>query len=77
MDIARAEFKEAIKQAVSTTRKTLYIIGNEKNGKSTLIAFLQAERTTFLGRIINRFRRVNDYHKQTAGIETVPHCSQK
>ena len=78
VDIARAEFKEAIKQAVSfTTCKTLYIIGNAEEGKSTLIASLQAERTGFLDRIINRLRRVTDYRKRTTGIETVPHCSQR
>ena len=76
--LAREDFKEAIKKALSfTTRKTLCIIGNAEGGKSTLIASLQAEKTGFLGSIINRFRRVSDYRKRTAGIETVPHCSQR
>ena len=78
LDLASAEFKEAIKEALSfTTRKALCIIGNAESGKSTLIAALQAESNSFLGKIINRFRRVSDHLQRTAGIETVSHCSQK
>ena len=78
LDIGGADFKKAIRQALSfTTRKTLCIIGNAEGGKSTLIASLQAERTGFFGRIFNRLRRVDDCRKRTAGIETVPHCSQR
>ena len=78
LDIGGSDFKKAITQALSfTTRKTLCIIGNAEGGKSTLIASLQAERTGFLGRIINHLRRVDDCRKRTAGIETVPHCSQR
>ena len=78
LDLARAEFKEAIKQALSfTTRKAICIIGNAESGKSTLIAALQAESNSFLGRIFNRFRRVSDHRQRTAGIETVAHCSQR
>ena len=78
LDIAKSDFPEAIKQALSfTTRKTLCIIGNAKGGKSTLIASLQAESNSFLGRIFNRLRRVDDRRKRTAGIETVPHSSHK
>ena len=78
LDLAKSDFHEAIKQALSfTTQKTLCIIGNAEGGKSTLIASLQAERNSFLGRIFNRLRRVNDRRKRTAGIETVPHSSHK
>ena len=78
LDLATAEFKEVIKQALSfTTRKSLCIIGNAEGGKSTLIAALQAESKSFLGRIFNRLRRVSDRRQRTAGIETVPHCSQR
>ena len=78
LDLATAEFKEAIKEALSfTTRKALCIIGNAESGKSTLIAALQAERNSFIGKIINRFRRVSDRRQRTAGIETVSHCSQR
>ena len=77
-NLARADFEEAIKEALSfTTRKTLCIIGNAEGGKSTLIAALQAEKTGLLGSIINRFRRVSDHRQRTAGIETVTHCSQR
>ena len=79
LDLAStAEFMEAIKQALSfTTRKTLCIIGNAESGKSTLIAALQAESKSFLGKMVNRFRRVSDRRQRTAGIEIIPHCSQK
>ena len=78
LDVAKINFQKAIKQTLSfTTRKTLCIIGNAEGGKSTLIASLQAESNSFLGRIFNRFRRVDDQLKRTAGIETVPHSSQK
>ena len=72
------DFKRAITQALSfTTRKTLCIIGNAEGGKSTLITSLQAEGTGSLSRIINRFRRVEDCRHRTAGIDPVPHSSQK
>ena len=78
LDLAEAEFKEAIKQTLSfTTRKALCIIGNAESGKSTLIAALQAESNSFLGKIFNRFRRVSDHRQRTAGIETVTHFSQR
>ena len=78
LDVAKSDFQEAIKQALSfTTRKTLCIFGNAEGGKSTLIASLQAESNSFLGRIFNRFRRVHDRRRRTAGIEIVPHSSHK
>ena len=78
LDLASAEFKKAIKEALSfTTRKALCIIGNAESGKSTLIAALQAESNSFMGKILNHFRRVSDRRQRTAGIETVSHCSQK
>ena len=78
LHLASAEFKKAIKETLSfTTRKALCIIGNAESGKSTLIAALQAESNTLMGKIINRFRRVNDLRQRTAGIETVSHCSQR
>ena len=78
LDLARTEFKEAINQALSfTTRKALCIIGNAEGGKSTLIAALQAESNSFLGKMINRFKKVTDHRQRTAGIETILHSSQK
>ena len=77
-DLATEEFKEAIEQALSfTTRKTLCVIGNAESGKSTLIATLQARASSFLGKLVNWFKKVDDKRKRTAGIETVPHCSQR
>ena len=78
LDLAKAEFKVATKQALSfTTRKALCIIGNAEGGKSTLIAALQAESNFFLGKMVNRLKRVNDRRQRTAGIEIVPHCSKR
>ena len=77
LDIASEDFKEAIKQSLAfSTRKTLCVIGNAESGKSTLVAALQAESKSFLGRIFNHLRRVNDRRKRTTGIEMVSHCSQ-
>ena len=76
--IASEQFAEAIKQSYFfASRKTLCVIGNAESGKSTLITALQAERNSFLGRIFNQLRRVSDYRKRTAGIETILHCSQR
>ena len=78
LELGKAEFKEAIKQTLSfTTRKALCIIGNAESGKSTLLAALQVESNSFLRKTFNRFRRVSDRRQRTAGIETVPHCSQR
>ena len=61
LDLATAEFKEAVMQALSfTTQKTICIIGNAEGGKSTLIAALQAESKGVLGKFVNFFRRVSD-----------------
>ena len=78
LDKASEEFKEAIEEAVSfTTRKSICIIGNAEAGKSTLIASLQAERNTLSGKLLNRFRRVDDHRQRTAGIETITHRSNR
>ena len=80
LDVAcSAEFKKAIMEATSfTTRKTLCIIGNSEGGKSTLIAALQAKaRNSFLSKLVPSFRRVGDRRKRTAGIEPIPHSSQR
>ena len=77
--VCSAEFKKAIMEAISfTTRKTLCIIGNSEGGKSTLIAALQAKtRNSFLSKLLPSFRRVDDRRKRTAGIEPIPHSSQR
>ena len=78
LNIARARFHEAIKQAASfTTRKTLCVIGHAESGKSTLIAALQAENNSFVGKMVNRIKRVGDHRQRTAGIETISHCNQR
>ena len=78
LDLAKTVFKEAITHALNfTSRKSLCIIGNAESGKSTLIASLQAESNSILGKFFNRYRRVDDHRQRTAGIETVSHCSQK
>ena len=79
LDVAySSEFRKAIKEADSfTTRKIVCIIGNAEGGKSTLIAALQAESSSILGRVINRLKKVDDHLKRTTGIDTIPHGSQK
>ena len=77
-DIAKTEFKEAMKQARSfTSRKTLCIIGNAEGGKSTLIAALQAESNSVLGKMVNRIKKVSDTRQRTVGIEPITHGSQR
>ena len=78
LDLAKANFNVAVMQALSfTSRKIISIIGNAAGGKSTLITSLQAESNSRLGKVYNRLRRVDHRCKQTAGIETVPHRSQR
>ena len=78
LDLASKHFKEAINQALSfTTRKALCIIGNAEGGKSTLVAALQAESNSVLGKVMNRFKKVSDRRQRTAGIEIIPHGSQR
>ena len=79
-DVARSdEFREAIKQALSfTVSKIVCILGNTGVGKSTLIAALQAERKSFIGRAWNRYiKRISDHRKRTAGIEPIHYHSQR
>ena len=78
LNVANVVFNEAIKQSITfTARKTVYVIGNTESGKSTLIAAIQAESNSLLGKVFNRFRRVSDRRQRTAGIETISHCSQR
>ena len=79
LDVAySSEFRNAIKEAGSfTTRKIVCIIGNAEGGKSTLIAALQAERSSILGKVISHLKKVDDHRKRTTGIDTIPHGSQK
>ena len=78
LDIDSEDFKEAIQQALSfTARKAICIIGNAMSGKSTLIAALQSESKSVLRKMMNRFRKVHDPRRRTAGIETVSHSSQR
>ena len=77
LDLAKADFNMAIKQALSfTSRKIISIIGNAAGGKSTLITSLQAESISRSGKAY-KLRKVDDTGKRTAGIETVPHNSQR
>ena len=71
-------FSKAIKQAASfTTRRSLCVIGNAGGGKSTLNADVKTERNSIFEKIYNRCRTVKDNRKRTAGIEPIPHYSQK
>ena len=78
LDLASTVFREAINEALSfTARKVLCVVGNAEGGKSTLIAALQAENNSVLGKMMNRFKIVTDRRQRTAGIEIILHSSQK
>ena len=77
-DVASSVFRQAIEQAQSfTVSRIVCILGNSGVGKSKLVAALQAERNSFLGKIFNRFKRISDHCRQTAGIEPIHHHSQR
>ena len=59
------------------TKKSVCIIGNAYSGKSTLISSLQEESTSKFGKVINKFRKVDDMRQRTTGIEPVLFNSKK
>ena len=78
LDLASHDFQQAIQQAQSfCTKRIVAVISYAEHGKSTLIAALQAEGNTLLKRFTNRFTKVQDIRKRTAGIEAVQFSSQK
>ena len=78
LDLASHDFRQAIQQAQSfSTKRIVAVIGNAEHGKSTLIAALQAEGNSLLKKLTNRFTKVQDIRKRTAGIEVVQFSSQK
>ena len=77
-DLASSRFRQAIQQAQSfSTKRIVAVIGNGEHGKSTLIAALQAEGNSLLKKFANRFTKVQDIRKRTAGIEAVQFSSQR
>ena len=78
LDLASHDFQQATQQAQSfSTKRIVAVIGNGEHGKSTLIAALQAESNSLLKKFTNRFTKVQDIRKRTAGIEAVQFSSQK
>ena len=78
LGLARGDFLRTIRQAQSfSTKRIVAVIGNAKNGKSTLIAALQAEGNGIFKRITKRFTQVEDIKQRTAGIEAVQFSSRK
>ena len=78
LDLASSCFRRTIQQAQSfSTKRIVAVIGNGEHGKSTLIAALQAEGNSLLKKLTNRFTKVQDIRKRTAGIEVVQFSSQK
>ena len=78
LDLASHNFQQAIQQAQSFyTKRIVAVIGNAEHGKSTLIAALQAEGNSLLKKLTNRFTKVQDIRKRTAGIDVVQFSSQK
>ena len=77
-DLASSRFRQAIQQAQSfSTKRIVAVIGNSEHGKSTLIAALQAEGNSLLKKFANKFTKVQDIRKRTAGIEAVQFSSQR
>ena len=78
LGVESPDFRQAIQQAQSfSTKRIVAVIGNAEHGKSTLIAALQAEGNSLLKKFTNRFTKVQDIRKRTAGIEAVHFSSQK
>ena len=78
LGLAGGYFLQTIRQAQSfSTKRIVAVIGNAENGKSTLIAALQAEGKSIFKRFINRFAQVEDIRQRTAGIEAVQFSSRK
>ena len=78
LNLASFRFRRTIQQAQSfSTKRIVAVIGNAEHGKSTLIAALQTEDNSLLKRFTNRFTKVQDIRKRTAGIEAVQFSSQK
>ena len=78
LDLGSHDFRQAIQQAKSfSTKRIVAVIGNGEQGKSTLIAALQAEGNSLLKKFTNRFTKVQDIRKRTTGIEAVQFSSQK
>ena len=77
LDLASHDFRQAIQQAQSfCAKRIIAVIGNAEHGKSTLLAALQAEGNNLLKKLTNRFRKMQDIRKTTAGIEFIQFSSQ-
>lgn len=78
LDIATPEFKDAILQSMQFhSKKTICVIGNEKSGKSTLIASLQNENASIPTKVLHWFFGVKKISERTTGIEPVPLSSKR
>ena len=78
LDIGSNTLGDEVKKTLSfAARRTIAVIGNEKCGKSTLIAALVAESKNWWMKVINYFRKVHDISQRTAGIEPIKFSSQK
>ena len=78
LEYGTSTFQEEVKKALSfTTRRVIAVIGNSECGKSTLVAALERTSNTLWKKAINRFRKVQDIRRRTAGIEAVPLSNQR
>ena len=80
LDLASDIFRQCVLQAASLSimiRHSVAVIGNAGHGKSTLIACLQAESKSVFKRFVNKFARVEDVRRRTAGIEAVQFSSRR
>ena len=70
--------EDEVKKTLSfAARRTIAVIGNERCGKSTLIAALVAESKNWWMKVINYFRKVRDISQRATGIDLIKFSSQK
>ena len=69
---------DEVKKTLSfAAKRTIAVIGNEKCGKTTLIAALLVESKNWWMKVINYFRKVHDIRQRTTGIDPIKFSSQK
>ena len=78
LNIGSNRLEDEVKKTLSfAAKRTIAVIGNEKCGKTTLIAALVAESKNWWMKVINYFRKVHDIRKRTTGIDLIKFSSQK
>ena len=72
------EFQETLTATPSfTTKRSIAVLGDAGSGKSTLISALQAESKGHWKKFTDKFTKVQDVTRPTAGVAPVPFASRK